>query len=132
MKIVVDTNVIISAILSVNGIAYKVLNLMRTNEDISVYYSAGILAEYKKVLAYERLNISIETQIDILNTIKNLGILIEPTASSAPMPDETDRIFYDTAMTAGALLVTFNLKHYPAEPFIMLPADFIRNMGPNQ
>ena len=54
--------------------------------------------------------------------------MIEPAASDIPMIDETDRIFYDTAKAAGATLITGNIKHYPAEPFIMLPADFIKNI----
>ena len=31
------------------------------------------------------------------------------------MPDESDRIFYDTAKAVNAYLVTGNLKHYPEE-----------------
>jgi predicted nucleic acid-binding protein len=41
------------------------------------------------------------------------------------MKDETDRKFYDTAKSSSATLITGNMKHYPAEPFIMTPADFI-------
>ena len=128
MNIVIDTNVIVSAILSTNGNPYKVLNLIGNDDTVNVYYCAEILAEYKKVLAYERLHISAETQRDILDTIEKFGILIEPTVSDIPMIDETDRIFYDTAKAAEATLLTGNIKHYPAEPFIMLPADFIKNV----
>ena len=129
MNIVIDTNVIVSAILSVKSNPYRILNLIGNGETVSVYYCADILAEYKRVLAYERLSISTETQIDILNTFKTFGILIEATASDIPMIDETDRVFYDTAKAAEAILITGNIKHYPAEPFIMPPADFIKNIG---
>ena len=128
MNIVIDTNVIVSAILSVQSNPYKILNLIGNDETICVYYCVDILAEYRRVLAYERLNISAETQKGILNTIKKFGILIEPSASDIPMTDETDRIFYDTAKAAGAVLITGNIKHYPAEHFIMPPADFIKNV----
>ena len=41
------------------------------------------------------------------------------------MIDEDDRIFYDTAKTAKAYLITGNKKHYPQENFIFTPADFL-------
>ena len=126
MNIVIDTNIIVSAILSPKGNSYRILNLVGVDESIDVYYSAGIFAEYKRVLAYKRLNISIETQMDILDTVKKFGIIIDPVTSNIALKDETDRIFYDTAKEAGAILITGNLKHYPAEPFIKLPADFVR------
>ena len=54
-----------------------------------------------------------------------MGALIEPTISTIPLPDESDRIFYDTAKDSGAILVTGNIKHYRDESFIMTPADFM-------
>jgi hypothetical protein len=41
------------------------------------------------------------------------------------MPDEDDRVFYDTAKTAGAYLIPGNTKHFPQEPFILTPAQFL-------
>jgi hypothetical protein len=41
------------------------------------------------------------------------------------MPDESDRVFYDVAKTAGAYLITGNTKHFPQEPFILTPAEFV-------
>ena len=93
MNIVIDTNVIVAAILSTKSNPYKILNLIGSDEFIRVYYCADILAEYKRVLAYDRLNISVDTQMDIFNTIKKFGILIDPAASDIPMTDETDRVF---------------------------------------
>jgi hypothetical protein len=42
------------------------------------------------------------------------------------MPDEDDRVFYDSAKLAGAYLITGNAKHYPAQPFVVTPAEFFR------
>ena len=41
------------------------------------------------------------------------------------MRDESDRIFYDTAKESKSILISGNLKHFPNEEFIMLPADFL-------
>jgi predicted nucleic acid-binding protein len=42
-----------------------------------------------------------------------------------PLLDEDDRVFYDTATASEAVLVTGNIRHFPAEPFVMTPADFL-------
>jgi hypothetical protein len=41
------------------------------------------------------------------------------------MADESDRKFFDAAKTCGAVLITGNKKHYPPEPFILSPAEFL-------
>jgi len=39
--------------------------------------------------------------------------------------DESDRVFYEVAKSAGAYLVTGNAKHFPDEPFIISPAKCV-------
>jgi len=131
-NIVIDTNILVSAALSPMGNPAKIADLISQEVNIQVFYSSGILAEYKRVLSYERLNISVQVQTAIINTLKEFGILIEPTASVIPLPDEADRIFYDTAKASEAILITGNIKHYPVEPFIMTPADFLKKIGSSE
>ena len=53
------------------------------------------------------------------------GIQVFSKASNIPLPDESDRKFYDTAKAVAAILVTGNAKHYPPDdPLIMTPRDF--------
>jgi len=127
IKIVLDTNIIISAALSPNGNPAKIIELIHNKNEVQIYYNADILAEYKDVLSRPRMNIADEIQTRIADAIINYGILIEPVKSSIAMPDESDRIFYDTAKASGAILVTGNSKHYPAEQFIMTPVDLLRH-----
>jgi len=127
-NIVLDTNVIISAVLSPAGNPAAVVSLISTTDKLQVFYSGAILDEYKRVLAYERLNIPKEKQNAVIGTLRRFGIPIEPTVSTTPMTDETDRVFYDTAKTSGAILITGNIRHYPAMPFIMTPADFLNTL----
>jgi len=129
INIVIDTNILVSAAISPVGNPAKIAALISNKTEIQVFYSAEILNEYERVLSYKRLNIATEIQTLIINTLEEFGILIEPTASTFPMPDESDRIFYDTARASGATLVTGNIKHYPKEPFIVTPAEFIGKMG---
>ena len=125
INVVIDTNVLISAALSIKGNPAKVIECITDLKEIKLFYAEKIFDEYKKVLAYERLNIDIEMQDRALNLIKKIGILIEPTVSTIPLPDETDRIFYDTAKANRAILITGNTKHFPAEPSIMTPTEFL-------
>ena len=129
IKIVLDTNVIVSAALSPNGNPAKILSLITLNKHIQIYYNDEILNEYNDVLSRPRMNISTEIQVHIINSIIKIGTLKNPIASLIVMPDESDRIFYDTAKKSGAILITGNTKHYPAEPFIMTPADFMQKIG---
>ena len=39
--------------------------------------------------------------------------------------DESDRAFFDVATFCEALLVTGNIRHYPIEPFIVRPTEFL-------
>jgi len=125
IRVVLDTNVLISAALSPKGNPAKIIERIADEEEVQVYYATKIFEEYKRVLSYERLNIAKEIQIAIINTMEKVGLLIKPVASIIPLPDETDRVFYDTAKARGAILITGNIKHYPSEPFIMTPHDFL-------
>ena len=128
-KVVFDTNIIVSAALSPNGNPAKILSMVAFKNDIQVYYNDVILAEYNDVLSRLRLNIPIEIQNRIINAINRTGIIINPVISVIFMPDETDRVFYDTAKVCGAILITGNTKHFPIEPFIMTPVEFLHKMG---
>ena len=125
LKIVLDTNIIISAALSPNGTPAKILSLIGLSYDLQLLYNNEILTEYKNVLSRQRLNIASDIQNRIINTIINAGIIANPAASNFSMPDETDRVFYDIAKTNDAILVTGNIKHYPTESFVKTPTDFL-------
>jgi len=130
-KIVIDTNVIVSAILSPKGIPARIIDLVSVDENLQLYYSESILAEYERVFVYKRLNIPITARYNIITTIQLFGILVEPTVSTLYLPDESDRIFYDATIASGAYLITGNIKHFPSEPFIMTPSIFIKKLYDN-
>jgi len=123
-KIVIDTNVFISSRISSAGNPAKIMKLI-TDDKIDLYYSSNILNEYKRVLSYTKFNFTVEVQKASVEDIKNIGNLIKPIKSDIFMPDESDRIFYDTANAAEAYLITGNIKHYPEESHIITPTQFI-------
>lgn len=126
MKVVLDTNVIVSAFLVPQGKPATILQLV-LNHNFDICFNSAILAEYEEVLNREKFTDKIHTS-DIrrfFDIMYELGINIISTPSNFDIPDETDRKFYDVAKTASAYLVTGNTKHYPDEPFIITPAQFI-------
>ena len=125
INLVIDTNTIVSAVISPNGNPAKVIKLLATNANMQIYYSVDILDEYKRVLSYERLNLPIENRENMLNLIRELGILIEPKLSTISFADENDRVFYDVAKTVDAYLITGNLKHFPSESRIVTSTQFV-------
>ena len=124
-KIVIDTNVIISAALTPGGNAGKIIKSVYEGK-AQAYYNDEILDEYTRVLGYERLNIPAVKQKAILSAIENSFTLLEPVRSSIPLVDEDDRVFYDTAKASGAYLITGNAKHYPNESFIVDPSEYLQ------
>ena len=126
IKVVIDTNVLISSNLSNNGSPAKIMKLYYLKE-LQIFYSQEILDEYIRVLAYRRFDFSISIQTAVVDAILKGGICIDPPVSSFFMPDETDRSFYDTTIASGSILITGNKKDFPKESFIVTPSEFLFN-----
>ena len=63
----------------------------------------------------------------LLNYIKGTGEIITPVPSHKTLPDPTDLPFYEVYISKNkSFLITGNLKHFPQEPFIVTPKDFLR------
>jgi len=123
-RVVIDTNVLISSVISPQGNPARILDMI-SDEQIQLYYCTEIIDEYIRVLAYPKFGLPTQTQAIIIHEIIALGIPITPTTSTIPLTDESDRIFYDATKESGAVLITGNIKHFPIEPFIMTPAEFL-------
>ena len=126
MRLVLDTNVIISALINPEGTPSKILKMV-IGRNSELYCNSAILAEYESVLQRPKFSgkinkASIHRLIDLLRVI---GIMFDPISSKIKLLDESDRIFYDTAKGSGSFLITGNIRHYPKEPFILTPADFL-------
>jgi putative PIN family toxin of toxin-antitoxin system len=121
---VLDTNVLVSGLLSSYGNPAQIINGFR-DKQFNLIYNEEIIAEYRRVLFRERLGLP---RIDVnclLDEISRMGIPITATKSDIAMPDEDDRVFYDLANACNAYLVTGNTKHYPNEHHILTPAQFV-------
>jgi putative PIN family toxin of toxin-antitoxin system len=130
MRCVLDTNVIISAFITATGKPARILQMILERK-IDLCYNSIILSEYEGVAVRTKFAESIDqNQVRrFIDIIKTISISFMPQASSTPLIDETDRIFYDTAKGSDSILITGNIKHFPDEHFIMLPSDFLNVYG---
>jgi len=127
-KVVLDTNVLVSALLT-HGSPAAVIDMVAEGKLIP-FFNDSIIREYWDVLQRPKFSFHPNQISRLINNIVRGGFskeINEP--STIPMTDEDDRIFYDTAIASGALLVTGNIKHYPRKSFIVTPADFLKGMG---
>jgi len=123
--IVLDTNVIVSALWNRNGNPATLLKMFFENE-IVLFYDEEIFNEYNRVLRRSKFKF-LEPEInDLLYFIEANGIQISNTEKSVEfMIDESDRKFYDVAKKCKAFLITGNKKHFPNESFVLSPTDFL-------
>ena len=124
---VIDTNVLVSALLTHNlGVATaKVLDSIAKG-DITCVYNEDILMEYREVLHRPKFKFP-ERKIDSLLTfITQKGIHSDRVPFDGAMPDEKDRPFYEVSLSVeDSFLVTGNLKHFPVTPKVVTPFQFI-------
>ena len=126
---VIDTNVIVAALLSKNEDAATVRTVQAVlNGTIIPLYQKDILTEYEEVLLRPKFRLREDTVRFVLKAIRQFGTEIEPTPSGEILPDMDDLVFYEVALEKQddhAYLVTGNQKHYPVRSFIVTPAEMM-------
>jgi uncharacterized protein len=126
MRVVVDTNVIVSALMNVNGTPAKILSLI-LNGNIKILYDNRIIFEYFDVLSRKEFGFHNEIINDMFNFLKHDGEFINSEYIKTKFSDEADKKFYEVYKTGKAkYLITGNKKHFPKENTIILPIDFMQ------
>jgi putative PIN family toxin of toxin-antitoxin system len=125
MKVVLDTNVIISGMINLDGTPAQIVNLL-INGRITLLYDSRILKEYVEVLNRKKFGFKKSTIAPLLDYIRNEGEYVAAEPTSKKFVDKDDRMFYEVAKTAKAkCIVTGNKDHYPDEELIRSPKEFI-------
>lgn len=117
MRMVIDTNIIVSALLSPNGAACQVLSDVLDGK-YEVFVSEEIFQEYADVLHREKFGFDEDIIDYLLDWFRNNAVWVEVTKSDIRMPDEKDRVFFDIAKCCRARLLTGNIKHYPVHELV--------------
>jgi putative PIN family toxin of toxin-antitoxin system len=126
---VIDTNVIVSALLKWNSVPGVVLQAVFNGFVVPVY-NDEILNEYRNVLNRPKFGFSSELISETISQIESLGVMenaLETVAEATP--DPKDIVFYSIALshgkTAETHLVTGNVKHFPANPIVVTPRQML-------
>ncbi len=129
--LVLDTNVVVSALLKPESLPALILSLILQN-NCRLCLSKEIYTEYKEVLARDKFKDLDQAGVSkLLATLRKHSLWVEPKpAKDNPVKDAADKMFIECALSAkAAFIVTGNKKHFPGEKVkgtkIVTPREFI-------
>ena len=113
LRLVIDTNILVSAALKPEGLQRTVLVLAMTRP-ARLYISQAILAEYCEVLSRREFKIRRGLRQQLLQILKNRALLVDPVRALQVTKDPDDNKFLECADAARAdYLITGNQRHFP-------------------
>ena len=130
---VLDTNVLVSAVLAAekgkSSPPREELEFVFAGNVIPVY-NEEILQEYREVLHRRKFKFDGKVVDKLVSEIKRIGISQQNLEVNEDFPDKDDAVFFEVAMGAkeehdDSYLVTGNMKHFPRNPIVVTPAQFI-------
>jgi putative PIN family toxin of toxin-antitoxin system len=123
INVVIDTNVIVSALLNANGLPAKILRLVFERK-VKILCDTRIFAGYQNVLCRRKFHFDSGLIVYLLDFIKIEAIFVDAIPQSILFNDEDDKKFYEVFKTTQAdFLITGNIKHFPKERGIITPAE---------
>jgi len=134
LRLVLDTNIYVSAALKPHSLPRTVL-LLAITKPARLYLSPPILAELASVLARPELAIRKGLRRQLLDLLARRAIRVKPAGKINVASDPADNMFLECAETARAdYLITGNLRHFP--PFwkstkVISPRDFLSLAAPH-
>lgn len=131
IKIVVDTNIVISALLNPKRNPSFVISLILGGK-LKLCLSKAIFKEYKEVLSRPKFSKLDRGAIrEMLTLLKEISLWVDPIEKvDLIKEDPDDNIFLECAQEANAdFIITGNNKHFPKSIFktalIVNPSEFI-------
>lgn len=134
LRLVIDTNVLVSAALRPDGLE-RTTFLLAITKPARLYVSRPILEEYADVLFRRELAIRKGSRLQLLQLIKNRSHLVIPSRRIEVTSDPDDNIFVECADAGRAdFLITGNRKHFP--PFwkstkVVTSREFVSLVAPH-
>lgn len=113
-RVVLDTNVIVSALVNPTGLEAKVVQLV-LGDLVRLIVSNDVFAEYKGVLHREKFAKISQSSETLLSLIRDSAEWVTPVSHVSVAFHEDDNRFLESAEAGKAnYLVTGNKKHFPA------------------
>jgi putative PIN family toxin of toxin-antitoxin system len=129
MKVVLDTNVLVSGLLSPFSPCGEIVRMV-TSETLLLCLDARLLGEYSEVLRRPRFRFDSDLVSALLDHLSHAGVLVAASPLVESLPDPDDEAFLSVALAGGAeCLITGNLKHFPLRfrqgVRVLSPRDFL-------
>jgi putative PIN family toxin of toxin-antitoxin system len=129
VKVVLDTNVLVSGLLSPYGAPGELLRLVAVGA-LRLCYDVRILEEYREVLQRPAFPFARDRVDALLAQVTAEGVMVGATPLPAPLPDPDDEAFLAVALAGSArYLVTKNPRHFPSKyrqgMRVVSPGDFL-------
>lgn len=125
---VIDTNVLVSAMLKWDSVPGTIMELTFDGLIIPIL-NEHIVKEYHEVLVRPKFHFTEEIIYDVLENIQSIGIYVDAEYLDIELPDPKDRVFYEVVMeerkTEDTYLITGNIRHFPTKPFIVTPREMM-------
>ena len=113
MRVVVDTNVLVSGLLSPFGPSAQIIRMVASGV-LAVCHDARILSEYRDVLLRPKFGFPQKAVDALLDQVISAGDAVTSEPLRVTLPDRDDEPFLEVAVSGRAeALITGNLKHYP-------------------
>jgi putative PIN family toxin of toxin-antitoxin system len=113
IRVVLDTNIVVSALLQPLGPPAQVLVLAIIGA-LQLCVSGPVYAEYEEVISRPRFHRTAEVISGALRAVRENSLWVRPTETVRACSDPDDDIFLECAQAAeAAYLVTGNLRHFP-------------------
>jgi putative PIN family toxin of toxin-antitoxin system len=133
-RVVLDTNVLVSALLNSFGAPGRMLDLALAGE-LTVAYDDRVLAEWRQVLRREKFGFPAGDVEVLLGFVEGEGISTNASPLASALPDQDDLPFLEVAHAAEATLITGNARHSPPEKrqgvVVLDPATFLEQWTSN-
>ncbi|MCF7688740.1 MAG: putative toxin-antitoxin system toxin component, PIN family [Cephaloticoccus sp.] len=131
---VIDTNVVMSGLLTGDGNPARVLDAIIEGH-LMLVYDARLLAEYRDVLSRPRLKLNSRLVGAFLDGLRGQQ-LVTPRPVSVKGPDQDDLVLLEAALaTTDQTIVTRNTAHFPLKirqgVHILTPAEAVQILYPN-
>ncbi len=134
LRLVIDTNILVSAALRPDGLQRTVLVLALT-KPARLYVTKAILIEYGEVLARPEPKIRRGLRLQLLQLIKDRTQLVNPARALQIAKDPDDNKFLECADAARAdYLITGNQRHFPMfwkKTKVITSREFISIVAPH-
>jgi putative PIN family toxin of toxin-antitoxin system len=121
VRIVVDTNVLVSGLLSPFGPPGEIVRMVSAGA-LTLCTDARILSEYGEVLRRPKFGFAEDDLATLLESFRAQTYSVSSVPLPRALPDPGDEPFLEVALAGGAsCLVTGNRVHFPAERCLDVP-----------